>query len=171
MAPLGSAVYHASDEKDFEQQPPAKVVLVEVEFNYNVQTFIVAEEPRATFGELDQEYYQPVIITTKELGERLERQVTIVGKFLEEKETAAANVDFYEIRQRCAHVRLKSDLFRGWKSIRRNNLQKQMEQINLGQSCTAFVQNALQFFSKKSLQNTHRVIVYINMGEEIGQIS
>ncbi|GFH52078.1 hypothetical protein CTEN210_08554 [Chaetoceros tenuissimus] len=47
MAPLGSAVYHASDEKDFEQQPPAKVVLVEVEFNYNVQTFIVAEEPRA----------------------------------------------------------------------------------------------------------------------------
>ena len=52
-----------------------------------------------------------------------------------------------------------------------NILQKQIEKMNLGQSYTAFVQNALQFFCNKSLQNTHQIIVNMKMGRGIGQIS
>ncbi|GFH61355.1 hypothetical protein CTEN210_17831 [Chaetoceros tenuissimus] len=189
------ALYLALKKEDIEQQPPVKAVLVEVEFNYNAQTFIVAEVPRAVAiddlsqkrkkeirkilkertvtGGKDQVYNHFAIVSTKEFEERFEGTVGIgiMKSALDQMNADRKSFDMEKLHNDCAHVRLKSNLFRGWKSIRRNNLQKQMEQMKLGQSCTAFVQNALQFFCKKSLQNTHQVIVYMNMGQEIGQIS
>lgn len=84
--------YYALKKKGMEQQPPVKAVIMELEFNYNVQTFTVAEVPRTVaIADLDQEskekfrqifkdekerkvgrgidhlYIQFVIITTKEM--------------------------------------------------------------------------------------------------------
>ncbi|GFH47954.1 predicted protein [Chaetoceros tenuissimus] len=189
------ALYLALKKKSIEQQPPVKAVILELEFDYNAQTFIVTEVPRAVAiddlsqkrkenirkilkertvtGGIHQVYNHFAIISTKGSGERFDSTVGIgmTRSALDHMNVDHMNIDMDRIRNACAHVRLKSNLFRGWKSIRRKNLQKQMEQMKLGQSCTAFVQNALQFFCKKSLQNSHRVIVYMNMGKEIGQIS
>ncbi|GFH48028.1 hypothetical protein CTEN210_04504 [Chaetoceros tenuissimus] len=185
------AVYLALKKNGIEQQPLVKAVLIEVQFNYNAQTFIVAEEPKAVAIadlsqqhkkeirkilkeptlESDQGYNHFVIISTKELGERCETTIALgITKSVLENMNAA-NIDMFKLRNKCAGVSLKSDLFRGWKSIRRNNLQKQMEQMKLGQSYTEFIQSALQLFCKKTLRNTHRIIVNMNMGKEIGQIS
>ena len=190
---ISGAVYLALEKKDIRQQPPVKVVLIELEFNYNAQTFIVTEEPRAVAiadlrqgqkeklyqlhkdfimqapGGLDMVYTQFAFVSFIGLGKRIE--ITSPVRFEESKLDQKSHVSMRSIRFHCAQNRLRSDLFRGWKSIRRNNLQKQIRQMKVGQSCTAFVQNALQFFCKKSLQNTHRIVVYMRMGEEIGQIS
>ena len=185
---FSNAVYLAIKKKGIEQQPPMKAVRLEVEFDYNAQTFIVAEEPRAvaiadlsqeqkemsTFvfkelgGRYDQTYTHFVIVSTKELGGRFESNIPLGITKSELDQMNAADIDMLQLHNMCPKVRLKSNLFRGWKSIRRSNLQKQMK---LSQSFTAFVQNALQFFCNKSLQNTHRIVVFMNMGKEIGQIS
>ncbi|GFH57264.1 hypothetical protein CTEN210_13740 [Chaetoceros tenuissimus] len=189
--PISSAIYYALAIKGIEQQPPVKAVIMEIEFNYNAQTFVVAEVPRAvaiadlsrkeqlcemykncitkTAWGVHQVYIQFAVVSTKELGEKFVNiaPVTFSKSVLDQK----THIDMREIRYRCAKSRMKSGLFRGWKSIRSNNLQKQMEQMNLGQYYTAFVQNALQFFCNKSLQNTHRIVVNVKMGKEIGQIS
>ena len=186
------ALYLALKKKDMEQQPPLKAAFMEVEFNYNAQTFIVTEEPRTVAiddlsqeekenirktlkertvtGGKDQIYNHFVIVSTKEFGETFEGTVGIgiTMSALDQMNADRKSIGMSKLRNDCTHVRLKSNLFRGWKSIRRNNLQKQMK---LGQSCTTFVQNALLFFCKKSLQNTHRIVVYVKMGKEIGQIS
>ncbi|GFH48029.1 hypothetical protein CTEN210_04505 [Chaetoceros tenuissimus] len=192
MSCFSNAVYHALKKKGVEQQPPVKAVRIEIEFNYNAQTFVVAEEPRAVAiadlhqtdkemirkilkekpaKKIDQVYNHFVFISTKELGTRCFHKISIGITKSELDQMNAIDIDMFLIRNISPQVRLKSNLFRGWKSIRRNNLQKQMEQMNLGQSYTAFVQNALQFFCNKSLQNTHRIVVYTRMGKEIGQIS
>ncbi|GFH61297.1 hypothetical protein CTEN210_17773 [Chaetoceros tenuissimus] len=190
---ISGAVYLALEKKDIRQQPPVKVVLMELEFNYNAQTFIVTEEPRAVAiadlgqgqkeefckfhkdfimkapGGLDMVYTQFAFVSLKGLGKRID---TVAPVFFEESTLRQkSNVSMRSIRFHCAQARLRSDLFRGWKSIRRNNLQNQIKKMKLGQSYTAFVQNALQFFCNKSLQNTHRIVVKVKMGKEIGQIS
>ncbi|GFH61356.1 hypothetical protein CTEN210_17832 [Chaetoceros tenuissimus] len=189
VAPISLAVYYALKRKGIEQQPPVKAVLVEVEFDYNAQTFVLAEVPRAvTIDNLHQEDKEKILegwksqktrlsltqcatISTKELGKIYKTTFHVAFEKSVLDDMDAAQIDMYRIRNDFAKVRLKADLFRGWKSIRRNNLQKQMEQMNLVQSFTVFVQNALQFFCKRSLQNTHRIIVNMQMGQEIGQIS
>ena len=192
---IDEAAYYALKKEGIEQQPPLKVVLVEVEFNYNAQTFIVKEVPRAvaitdldpgdqddiretlqdnrekTAGEIDQVYHHLLIIYSRGLGERHSGSLPIAIWKSRLDQMNAAHIDMYRIRTWCAQIHLKSDLFRGWNSIRRRNLQKQIEKMNLGQSYTAFVQNALQFFCNKSLQNTHQIIVNMKMGRGIGQIS
>ncbi|GFH44887.1 hypothetical protein CTEN210_01362 [Chaetoceros tenuissimus] len=189
-----NVAFYALKRKGMEQQPPVKAVIMDLEFNYNAQTFILAEVPRTVaiadlkqeheetlrqiFKDeqeridgkgIDQSYIQFVMITTKELEGGCESNMAIV--ITKSALDRRANIDMDEIRNRFAQVRLKSDLFRGWKSIRRNNLQKQIEQMNLGHSYTAFVQSALQFFCSKSQQKTHRIIVDVRMGKEIGRIS
>ncbi|GFH61291.1 hypothetical protein CTEN210_17767 [Chaetoceros tenuissimus] len=186
---FSEAVYFAIKEKGIEQQPPVEAVILKVEFDYNAQTFILAEEPRAVkIADLsqeskemlksiwkesvegnDQSYTHFLSISTKELGNRFASNMKIEITESHLDHMNAKEIDMFIIRNICPQVRLKSDLFRGWKSIRRNNLQKQME--HLGQSYTSFVENALQFFSNKSLQNTHRIMISMVMGKEIGQIS
>ncbi|GFH61354.1 hypothetical protein CTEN210_17830 [Chaetoceros tenuissimus] len=194
--PIFAAAYLALKKKGMAQQPPVKVVFVEVDFNYNAQTFIVTEEPRAvaiddlsqdsremimegwkhqnnkTIRGLHQVYAQYAIVSTKELGEKSQTNVPILFD-KSELDQYEQNVDssMFKVRFQCALVHLKSNLFRGWKSIRRSNLKKRMKQMELGQSYTAFVQNALQFFCSKSLQSTHQLVVDMKMGKEIGQIS
>ncbi|GFH48325.1 hypothetical protein CTEN210_04801 [Chaetoceros tenuissimus] len=194
---FSNVVYLAFKKKDIEQQPPRKAVLVEVEFDYNAQTFVAAEVPRAVAiddldqeskesvkrilkertvvaGGIDQRYNHFVFLSIKEFGKKFPFYYAGIGitrNALDRMNANHMDIGMPKLRNVCAHVCLKSHLFRGWKSIRRNNLQKLMEQMKLGQSCNVFVQNALQFFCNKSLQNTHRVIVYMNMGTEIGQIS
>ncbi|GFH48740.1 predicted protein [Chaetoceros tenuissimus] len=119
---------------------------------------------KKTAGRSDQFYIQFGVVSTKEFRKMFDQTFQVVFNESELDNQAIAWKGFEPV---C----LKSDLFRGWNPIRRNNLQKQMEQMNLGQSYTAFVQNALQFFCNKSLQNTHRIVVYMRMGKEIGQIS
>ncbi|GFH61298.1 hypothetical protein CTEN210_17774 [Chaetoceros tenuissimus] len=194
-AALSAAVYPVLKKKGIKEQPPVKVVIMKIEFNYNAQTFIVAEVPRAvaiadlsqkrqdrlfelykdfitkTAGGVDQVYAQFAIVSTKELGQSFENIAPVVFNKSKLDQMNAGHIDMHEIRNVCAGVRLKSGLFRGWKSIRRRNLQKQMEQMKPGHSYTVFVQNALQLVCNKSLRNTHRIVVYVKMGKEIGQIS
>ncbi|GFH61299.1 hypothetical protein CTEN210_17775 [Chaetoceros tenuissimus] len=193
--PISAAVYFALKKRGIEQQPPVKVVLVEIEFDYNAQTFVVAEVPRAmAIADLSQDskemitryqenkkekrvegieqvYNHFVILSTKELGERYKAYLPMGISKSQLDHMNAADIDMDTICFECAQVPLKSDLFREWESIRINNLQRQMEQMKLGHSYTVFVQNALQFFCKKSLQNTHRISVLMKMGQDIGQIS
>ena len=207
MNSFRDVVHCALKTEDMEHQPPVKVVRMEIEFNYNAQTFIVTEVPRAveiddlsqthkelirkllkeSVGEINEGHTHVVTISTKELGKRVSNNIAIeiTKKELDQMNDAhfdmlsaldhmnadRKSIDMSKLRYLFAQVRLKSDLFRGWKSIRRNNIQKQMEQMNLGQAFTAFLQNALLSFCNKSLQNTHRIVVFMNMGKEIGQIS
>lgn len=194
MQPIYAAVYLALKKKGIKQQPPVKVALMEVEFNYNAQAFVVTEVPRAVAIDdlhkeqkemvmekwkdfknksvvgLDQEkYIQFAIVSTKELGPRFQTLLDVV--FDKSIFDGKLDIVMHTLRFRCTQVRLKSDLFRGWKSILRNNLQKQIQQMNIGQSYNAFVQGALQFACNQSLQKTHRIIVGISMGKGIGQFS
>ncbi|GFH61295.1 hypothetical protein CTEN210_17771 [Chaetoceros tenuissimus] len=189
---FSEAVYLAVKKEGVEHQPPVKAVRIEIEFDYNAQTFIVTEVPRAvTIADLDQDskefirktfkertaedidcgYIHFVIISTKELGKMFESKIEIgITKGVLDQMNAA-HIDMFQLRYLYAQNHLKSNLFRGWKSIQRKNLRKQIEQMNIGQSYTVFVQNALQFFCKKSLRNTHRIVIYMKVGKEIGQIS
>ena len=55
------AVYYVLKKNGIEQQPPVKAVLVEIEFNYDAQTFVVAEVPRAVaIDDLHQEHKENI---------------------------------------------------------------------------------------------------------------
>ena len=64
------AIHHALKKKGMKQQPPTVIVNLSLEFDYNAQTFLLAEEPSAVpLCLLPQLYQDNVSKTYQELRE------------------------------------------------------------------------------------------------------
>ncbi|GFH52341.1 hypothetical protein CTEN210_08817 [Chaetoceros tenuissimus] len=192
MMVMTAAMHYALKKTGLKQQPPTKVTCLNVEFNYNCQTFILAEEPYALpicdmpneeqeliqtkyqeciesiaqNGDNEQHFTQFVLITCKDLGE-------MYGSFkpLSFPDVTPLDTDMRMLRTFCTEIHLKSDLFQGWNHIRTTNLGNQIIQyLKRTQPYSGFVQNALQLYCNKPRHMTHGILVHLKIGKDIGKI-
>ena len=172
-------------KEELEQQPPTNVVHVELEFSYNAQTFLLAEEPKALpiscFGENKiLEMYQDhakrmdthkkihyAFVTCKDLGKKSSFfQLSVL-----ETRSAFKLPAELTLQSMCMKTPLKSDLFRGWGAIRDRNFQKQNAHLKKSPLYSLFLQNAVQLFSKKPRHLTHGINIHLRIGKVPGQIT
>ena len=190
-----AAVYHALKKNSVLQQPPEKVVFFGTEFDYNAETFVLLEEPKAILisdlSQTDQDGIQRsykdgkdrfgnypdkvlihfAFITCKELGEKFTFVVTVGIKRNQLDNISNDIQSMNDVRALSAKNCLRSDLFKGWAAISRNNIFIQSRYLKQSQAYSKFVFNALQLFSKRPMHKTHRIIVHFQMGTVIGQIA
>ncbi|GFH52343.1 hypothetical protein CTEN210_08819 [Chaetoceros tenuissimus] len=182
---LNIIVLSTLKHEELEQQPPAKVVYVELEFNHNAQTFLLAEEPKALpigcFGEnkILQMYQndakrvdvnkkvQYAFITCKDLG----RKCSFFHSVVSEPGSACELPPVLTLQMMCMKTPLKSDLFQGWGAVRDRNFQKQNAHLKKSHLYSMFLQNALQLCSEKPRHLTHGINIHLKMGKEPGQIA
>ncbi|GFH49335.1 predicted protein [Chaetoceros tenuissimus] len=192
---IGAAVYHALKKNGVLQQPPDKAVFIQAEFDYNAETFVLLEEPKAVliseFGQTRKEgiqssykngrdcyrnYPDKVLIhfaflTCKELGEKF-TSVAPVGIQRTELDHISNSIhSMNDVSALSAKNRLHSKLFEGWNAIRESNILIQVGNLKQSPAYCKFALNALQLFSKKHMYETHRIIVHFKTGKAIGQIT
>ena len=188
------AIHHALKKKGMKQQPPTVIVNLSLEFDYNAQTFLLAEEPSAVpLCLLPQLYQDNVSKTYQELRENAckkglssnQRFIQFVLISCEDIQMPYSSVkplvlavheelfdkDIQAMRTMCSEYHLKSELFHGWQDIRGKNLEKQVSHLKTTQSHANFVSNALHLSTKEPIHLTHGIMFHLKMGKEIGQIA
>ncbi|GFH52352.1 hypothetical protein CTEN210_08827 [Chaetoceros tenuissimus] len=181
---LSAAVFATLKHEELRKQPPTKVVYVDLEFNYNAQTFLLAEEPKAVpitscfdRNEILEKYQNDA----KRLGRQRCAQYAVVT--CEEANSSFFHLVVLEeglpfklpanlpLQYFFANTALKSDLFQGWGVIRDRNFQKQNAHWKKSHLYSLFLHNALRLLSKKPRHLTHGINIHLKMGKEPGQIA
>ena len=195
---LNRIVVTTLKKEDREQQPPTKVVHIEVEFNYNANTFLFTEAPKilpiSCFdeerileiyygaerqhlefqnGQSDKCPVQFAFVTCKDLGEKSSFYHAMMSPADMKQDRWATEERWSNLVEHCMDIgtSLKSDLFQGWKAIRDRNFQKQIEHLKQSPLLSMFLRNALQLFSNKPKHLTHEIHFLVNMGKEPGEIT
>ncbi|GFH52357.1 hypothetical protein CTEN210_08833 [Chaetoceros tenuissimus] len=174
---------------DISECPPTKVMLVSLEFDYNAKTFVFAEEPSVipicqspqncqvlimkhalstASSHSPFAFMQYAFVSCKDLGTKY--QSLNLMHFGEDhlntpKENLLQTEEIYK------YLPLKSDLFDGWDEIRKSNLKKQFDYLNNSNTFTGFLSNALQLFHNKIRLSVCGIVVYVQLGKELGQIT
>lgn len=194
-----SAIMYALTTDELKQQPPTKVVTINLEFNYNLRTFLLVDEPKAVATSeysshdgmksiIDRLYMRFEDSNKKIRSEQVYHQFALInciefqGKYVADyvhgfyesqldvkKEKGL--LDISSVDNLCRHVKLNSHLFQGWDALRASNFQRQIDFMKSSPAYLRFAQNALQLFCKKPRHMTHGLVLRIKLGKEIGEIA
>ncbi|GFH59464.1 hypothetical protein CTEN210_15940 [Chaetoceros tenuissimus] len=185
---LSDLVLFALRKEDIEEQPPTKIAHIQVEFNYNLQTFLLAEDPKTLptsyfHHERILEMYQEVdnrnrmseekvnaqfgLVTCKDLGQICSFYHPVVYPSDFERKCDRSTVLYSMMKGPL----LKSDIFQVWKTIRDRNFQRQIEHLKQSPLLSTFLQNALHLFSEKPKHLTHGIKFHLKLGKEPGEIA
>ncbi len=177
-------------KNEIKQQPPTKLVAFYLEFSYNAQTFLFAQQPEAmlisealpaqqeTIAKMSKEYSQSspgyitqfAIILCKELGNKYAsiKPLSFEAKGIRD----FSYVDMAALNKMSVNLKLhNSKLFHGWHSYKTANMERQIKYLQRTNAFSGFLQNALNLFCRKRRHMTHGVIVHLKMAPELGKIA
>ena len=175
---------------DIQECPPTKIMRATLEFDFNLKTFVHAEEPKVIplsqcpqqwqdalkctlskgkeVKNVDSAFTQYALVTCKELGPQYQR---LVDLHFEENSVNQSMEELVEAGNICKGIPLKSDLFDGWEDIRKRNLKKQFDHLKTSTVYTGFLHNTMQLFNNKARLSVCVIVIYVKMGKELGKIS
>lgn len=141
-----SAIMNTLTTDELKQQPPTKVVTINLEFNYNLHTLLLVDEPKAVatseysshdgMKSIIDRLYMRFEDSNKKIGsEQVYHQFALInctefqGKYVADyvhgfyesqldmnKEKGLLNIS--SVDNLCRHVKLNSHLFQGWDALR-----------------------------------------------------
>ncbi|GFH52346.1 hypothetical protein CTEN210_08822 [Chaetoceros tenuissimus] len=175
---------------DIQECPPTKVMLVSLELDYNLKTFVFAEEPKIIpISKCPQEcqdvlermmsqgnevqnfkyaFAQYAIITCKDVEINYQR---ITPMHFKEACLKTPMKELIKEEMLCKRVPLKSDLFNGWDAICKSNLKKQLDYLNKSPIYTGFFHNTMHLFNNKARLSLRGIVIYVKLGKDLGQIT
>ena len=198
---IGYSLLYFMKQEEIRDQPPKQILILYLEFNYNLQSFVPAEEPKVVpisdLKEMYSEYNEAAldIDTLYELHKGTKMYlfkseesyiqfalvtckqpqsnfiVTIPNTFAESQLAMKKDIDLREVYYYCREVKLNSHVFQGWDAIRASNLQQQTDYLKSSQAYLRFSQNALQLRCNNRKHLKHGIVIHLRMGKEIGQIA
>ena len=195
---IGSSLLYFMKQEEIRQQPPKQILILYLEFNYNLQSFVPVERPKVVpisdakemysefassvdrhyeshkgkkmyLFESEESYNQYALVTCKHSQRNYIIAFPIT--YAESQLESKKDLDLREVNYYCREVKLKSHLFQGWDAIRASNLQQQKDYLKCSQAYLRFAQNALQLLCNKPRHLTYGIVIHVRMGKEIGQIA
>jgi hypothetical protein len=169
---------------DIQECPPTKVMHATLEFDFNLKTFVHAEEPSVIpISQCPQECQdalkhfsnnfenpnlQYALVTCKEFGSQYQR---LCPMYFGENSVNQSMEELIQMEKASKGIPLKSDLFDGWEDIRKRNLKEQFDYLKKSPICTGFYHNVMHFFNNKARLSVCDIVIDVKMGKELGQIT
>jgi len=189
---LGSIITHATcyalTDSQKKEQPPSFVIMMNLDFNYNMQTFMFTEEPRTVnladlsdsarevalqkiqaeeetkpSSPFDKKYWHYAIIKCKGI---IHVQTVLLSwqKLMREGQ-------WDRLVTASERITLESSLFESWPAPFQVNFRSQIDALHAMEEFKSFILYITHLLSTKPRHKTHTVIIHYKFGFDLGKIS